>query len=151
MTRNGLKTCGVGIRGVAMAIDSFVWIGLFLVSVTAVGAATGQLETTASGLNTSLEGQNGRIAFGLFLALGVSYHTLFEWVFGKTIGKYLVGIKVTTYNGSGVSFLSSLVRNVFRLVDFLPIFYLVGILLVLVTGKDQRLGDKLGRTIVTRT
>jgi uncharacterized RDD family membrane protein YckC len=151
MALNGLKTCGVGIRGVAMAIDSFVWFGLFLSAVTAVGAATGQIETTASGVNTSLEGTNGMIGFGLWLALGIGYHTIFEWQFGKTMGKYLVGIKVTTYSGSGVSLLSSLVRNIFRLVDFLPVFYVVGIVMLLVTGRDQRIGDKFGRTVVTRT
>jgi uncharacterized RDD family membrane protein YckC len=151
MTLKGLKTCGVGIRGVSMAIDSFVWFGLFLVAVTAVGAATGQIEMTATGVDTTLEGRNGMIGFGLWLALGIGYHTMFEWLFGKTIGKYLVGIKVTTYNGSGISLLSSLVRNVFRLVDFLPILYLLGILSVVVSGQDQRLGDKFGRTVVVRT
>jgi len=146
----GLQRCGLGIRGVSIAIDSVVWFGLFVVGTTAVAAATGQLETTVNGANADLEGTAGTAAFGLWLALGIGYHTLLEWQFGKTLGKYLVGIKAVNDDGSPLSLGSSVVRNVLRLVDFLPVFYLVGIVSLVFSDANQRLGDRFGGTVVVR-
>ena len=38
-------------------------------------------------------------------------------------------------------FLASAVRNIARIVDFLPVFYLVGTISIVATEHDQRLGD----------
>lgn len=43
---------------------------------------------------------------------------------------------------------ASLLRNVIRLVDWLPVFYLVGLAFVASTENDQRLGDLAARTVV---
>lgn len=133
-----------------MTIDSAVWFGLFLLAVLPVAVATGQLETTASGVDASLDGAAGTAAFGLWLALGIGYHTLLEWRFGKTLGKYLVGIRVTAADGSPLGLGASVVRNVLRLVDFLPFVYLIGIVAILVSGGNERLGDRFGGSAVVR-
>jgi len=149
----GLQTardCGVGIRGVAMAIDSVVWFGLFLVATTAIGAATGELQTTAEGIQSNLEGTPAQMALGLWLGLAIGYHTLLEWLFGRTIGKYLVSIQVVNTDGSSLSLWRSLVRNLLRIVDWLPLFYALGILSMLVSSEYRRIGDRLGRTRVVR-
>ena len=133
-----------------MTIDSVVWFALFFVATLPVAAATGQLETTASGANASLEGTPATVAFALWLALGIGYHTLLEWRFGKTLGKYLVGIRAANEDGSALSLRSSLIRNVARLVDFLPVFYVVGIVVLVLSEEPKRLGDRFGGTVVVR-
>lgn len=133
-----------------MTIDSIVWFGLLIVAALPIAVATGQLETTASGVDASLDGAAGTAAFVLWLALGIGYHTLLEWRFGKTLGKYLVGIKVTAADGSPIGLGASLVRNVLRLVDFLPIWYLVGIVAILVSDANERIGDRFGGSAVVR-
>ncbi|MFB6120530.1 MAG: RDD family protein [Halobacteriaceae archaeon] len=143
-------TCGLGIRGVSMAIDSGVWFVFLFVAIYPVAAATGQLETTAEGVNASLEGTPATVALGLWLALGIGYHTLAEWRYGKTIGKYLVSIRVVGDDGAAPSLRASLVRNALRLVDWLPLFYLVGIVALLLSDRDRRLGDRVGDTLVVR-
>jgi len=145
-----IERCGVGIRGMAMVADSFVWFVLFLVTTMAVGAATGQLETTANGVQADLEGPPAMAAFALFSALGVGYHALLEWKYGKTAGKYLVGIEATAADGSPLTLRESLVRNVLRLVDFLPMFYVVGIVAVVLSEENQRVGDRVADTAVVR-
>ncbi|GAB3687284.1 hypothetical protein GCM10028857_20220 [Salinarchaeum chitinilyticum] len=150
MHDNGLKRCGVGIRGVAMAIDAVVWFALFFVSTYGIALATGQVESTPEGTSAELEGTLGTVGFAVWLGLGVGYHTLLEWRSGKTLGKYLVGIRAAAADGSALSFRSSLVRNGLRIVDWLPMFYLLGILLVAVSDEQQRLGDRLGGTTVVR-
>lgn len=148
---DGPEECGVGIRGVAMGIDSAVWFLLFIVAVTIVGFATGQTEISANGVDTDLEGTPGTVGLFLWLGLAIGYHTILEWRFGKTIGKYLVGIRVIADDGSPVSLRASSTRNVLRIVDWLPAFYAVAIVAILVSKRRGRLGDRLGGTAVVRT
>jgi uncharacterized RDD family membrane protein YckC len=143
--------CGVGIRGVAMAIDSVVWIALFMIAVSAVGAITGQTATTASGVETNLTGTPAAIGLGLWLALAIGYHTLAEWWTGKTLGKYLVSIRVVAADGTAPSLGAVLGRNVLRLVDWLPFFYLVGIVAIALSDGQRRLGDRVAGTAVVRS
>ena len=51
--------CGLGIRSVAMVIDSFVWFALFFVAVYAIALPIGQLETGAGGVDADLQGGAG--------------------------------------------------------------------------------------------
>lgn len=150
MNDDSLNRCGIGIRGVAMAIDSVVWFALFFVATIAIAVPTGELQSTADGVNAELEGTLGTIAFLSWLALGIGYHTVLEWRTGKTFGKYLVSIRAVEGDGGSLSLRSSLVRNVLRIVDWLPLFYVLGILLVLVSDDHERLGDRLGGTAVVR-
>lgn len=150
-TTHGSEPCGLGRRGVSIAIDAAVWLAAFFVATFAVGAATGQVQTTASGLDVSLEGTNGMVAFLLWLGLALGYHTVLEWRFGRTLGKALVGIRVTGIDRSSPSLGASLTRNVLRLVDVLPVLYLVGIVLVVSSERSQRLGDRAGGTVVVGT
>lgn len=151
MTDDRSRECGLGVRGVAIAIDSVVWFGLFLVTTPLVGLATGNLETTANGIDSQLQGTSGLIGLAAWLGASLGYHTVFEWLTGKTLGKYLVGIRVTNSDGSSLSLWRSVVRNVLRLVDWLPVFYVVGIIAVFSSGRNRRVGDLLGRTVVVRT
>lgn len=145
-----VQRCGVGIRGVAMAIDSVVWFVLFLVALTIVGVVTGQTETTSEGLNTDLTGLPALVGMALWLALSIGYHTFLEWRWGKTIGKALVAIEVIADDGGPVSLRSSAYRNVLRLVDWLPLFYLVGMIAIASSSESRRLGDRLASTAVVR-
>ncbi|WP_158855389.1 RDD family protein [Halorhabdus sp. CUG00001] len=151
MTKRPERRCGVGIRGVAMAIDSIVWIALFMGAVSAVGLLTGELQTTSEGIETHLEGGPALGGTALWLGLSILYHTLLEWRWGKTLGKYLVAISVTRPDGSLPSLRGSLARNVLRLIDWLPFLYLVGIVTIAVSETDRRLGDRVGKTIVVRS
>ncbi|QSG11699.1 putative membrane protein YckC, RDD family [Halapricum desulfuricans] len=150
MSSNTKRRCGVGIRGVAMAIDSIIWMALFMITVSAVGLVTGDLQTTSEGVETNLEGGAALAGLTLWLAVSILYHTVLEWRWGKTLGKYLVSIKVTGVDGKSPSLLGSLLRNLLRLIDWLPFFYLVGIVTIAVSKSDRRLGDRVGNTIVVR-
>jgi len=147
---NGRDRCGIGIRGVAMAIDLFVWLAWFFVSVFVVGAATGELQATADGTSANLEGTAASLSFGLWLALSIGYHALLEWRYGQTLGKHLVSIEVVHEDGSQLSPRSSAIRNVARLVDWLPAFYLAGMVAIAISSEPERIGDRLGGTVVVR-
>lgn len=79
------------------------------------------------------------------------YDVLFEVAAGgRTPGKRWTGIRVVDGNGGPVRFVTSVIRNLLRLIDFLPGFYLVGVISVVVSGRNQRLGDLAAGTLVIR-
>ena len=95
----------------------------------------------------------GRAGFGLFLVISF----LFEWFYpilfevfrgGQTPGKRCFNIAVVNQNLTPVTLGPSLIRNLLRSVDFLPSFYLVGIVSMSVSRSFQRLGDLAAGTVV---
>jgi len=68
---------------------------------------------------------------------------------GLTLGKSVMGVRVAE-NGQPASRKACLIRNVVRLVDYLPVSYLVGILSVSVDRKMRRVGDIVAGTVVVR-
>lgn len=80
------------------------------------------------------------------------YPVLFEVLMrGQTPGKKLLGIAVVNDDLSPVTLGSSLVRNLLRTVDFLPLFYLAGLVSMLCNRRFQRLGDMAAGTLVIST
>jgi uncharacterized RDD family membrane protein YckC len=104
------------------------------------------------GLDSLGGGGFGAAAFALLsFLLFAGYDILFEvFASGRTPGKRLNGLRVVRSDGSPVGFVTSAVRNVLRLIDILPTFYIVGIVSILATARNQRLGDLAAGTLVVR-
>jgi hypothetical protein len=58
---------------------------------------------------------------------------------------------VADAGGLRLSFSQVLIRNLLRSIDALPVFYLVGGVVMVTSGRLQRLGDLAAGTIVLRT
>jgi hypothetical protein len=80
----------------------------------------------------------------------IIYYVLLEGLFGRTLGKAAVGIRVTGLDGQRPSRRQILVRNLLRPIDWLPAGYFLGALVARLTGGRQRIGDHLARTVVVR-
>jgi uncharacterized RDD family membrane protein YckC len=77
------------------------------------------------------------------------YFNLFEWMWnGQTPGKRLMHLRVIKVDGSPVSGIDVLLRNLSRPVDTLGPMGLIGLLMIFVNRKAQRLGDLMARTLV---
>jgi len=77
------------------------------------------------------------------------YPVLFEvFMHGQTPGKKILRISVINDDLSPVTLGTSMVRNLLRTVDFLPLFYLVGLISMLSNRRFQRLGDMAAGTLV---
>jgi uncharacterized RDD family membrane protein YckC len=85
--------------------------------------------------------------FVIFLVYDVAFEVLAG---GRTPGKRWTGLRVVRSGGQPVGFVASTIRNLLRLVDILPGVYLVGIVSILVTKRNQRLGDLAADTVVAR-
>ena len=78
----------------------------------------------------------------------IAYFVLLEVLFGQTVGKAIVGLKVTDLAGGPIGWRPALIRNVLRVIDWFPGFYLLGALVARFSRRRQRLGDHLAGTIV---
>src|SRR5476651_931199 len=85
----------------------------------------------------------------LIFGLQWVYFNLFEWLWnGQTPGKRLLHLRVIKVDGSPVSGIDVLLRNLSRPVDTLGPMGLIGLLMIFVSRKAQRLGDLMARTLV---
>jgi len=77
------------------------------------------------------------------------YHPLLEmFMSGRTPGKRMAGIRIVARDGRAASHGAILLRNVFRLVDTLPVFYVLGCIVCLVNRQYLRIGDMAAGTVL---
>ncbi|MFP4614619.1 MAG: RDD family protein [Thiohalorhabdus sp.] len=93
--------------------------------------------------------------FGWGLALVVVF--LVEWFYpvyfellhgGATPGKMALGLHAIQDNGAPLEWRGALLRNLLRAADFLPLLYGLGLVVMVLTGRFQRLGDLAAGTLV---
>jgi uncharacterized RDD family membrane protein YckC len=83
------------------------------------------------------------------LAIFLLYHFVLELTLhGRTPGKRMAGVRIVARDGSVPSAGALLTRNVFRLLDNLPMFYGVGIISVIATAQHVRIGDMAAGTLL---
>jgi len=129
---------GAGSRFIACVFDIALQILL------AGAAAIATLVLLGGGLGTAL------FAIALFACLYL-YNILFEVLAaGRTPGKRLTHLRVVRAHGTPVDLPASAIRNLVRLVDLLPGAYLVGLASIVITRRNQRLGDLAAGTLVIR-
>jgi uncharacterized RDD family membrane protein YckC len=77
------------------------------------------------------------------------YHPVLELAMrGRTPGKRIAGVRLVTREGDIPGAGALLLRNVFRLLDSLPFFYLVGLATVVMTEHHVRVGDLAAGTLL---
>ncbi len=92
----------------------------------------------------------GLFALAVFIVMA-GYYMVFEILWnGQTPGKRLLGVRVMRENGYPIRPVDSVVRNLVRIVDWLPGMYGVGVLTMLLNKRSKRLGDFASGTIVVR-
>jgi len=138
------ELAGGGNRGFAALIDfilaTLIFIGAFFMFSLFAGVVGFQSASPYFG-----------IAALLTFAVAWSYFILLEWLGnGQTIGKRIFGLRVIADDGAPAGFTAVLVRNLVRMVDFLPGFYGFGLLAIVVSSRSQRLGDLAAGTFVVR-
>jgi uncharacterized RDD family membrane protein YckC len=79
------------------------------------------------------------------------YFVVFELTWnGQSPGKRWQRIRVIRDSGQPVGFFASMIRNLLRIADLLPLFYLAGFISMLATRHWRRLGDLAAGSIVVK-
>ncbi len=157
------KPAGLGTRFLAWVVDSLILLLIMFVLfmlMLFVGAASDSVLRTmfepVQQLGDELDGGDEQsVELVMFYLLGVwmmiwglgsfFYYGISELCLrGQTIGKRSSKIRVVKIDGFSLDAVSILVRNIFRVVDHLPLLWIVPLL----SAKSQRLGDMVAGTIV---
>jgi uncharacterized RDD family membrane protein YckC len=134
-----LPLAGLGSRFAALLVDALLQGAAFAALIVAL------VVSDAGGYATA-----ALVAVAVF-ALLFAYPVAFELqAGGRTPGKRWSNLRVVCDDGSPVTFRSSALRNILRLVDVLPALYLVGSVAIFATRNNQRLGDLAAGTLVVR-
>jgi len=136
------QVAGLGTRALAQLIDllvvTFLLIGLILF---AFGVTTVTQSDTLGNLIAVI---------GTFLVI-FGYFWISEALWsGQTLGKKVFRLRAVGDRGEPLTFLQAGIRNVVRIVDFLPYGYGVGLIVLFANGKGKRLGDLAAGTIVVK-
>jgi uncharacterized RDD family membrane protein YckC len=129
-----LRSAGIMPRAAAWALDFMIRVVILFVLATILGVLG--------------EAGSGLFLIALFAAYWL-YPVLFEVLRdGQTIGKKVVGLRVVNANGTPVTWIGSIVRNLLRTVDMLPFAYGFGVAALLADPHNRRLGDMVAGTLV---
>jgi len=143
---------GVILRAIAYFIDSFLVAAAAFALFWALGS---EVPTPPSVVDWSAVSDYLATDFGVrlqFAATGglVVYGALLEALWGRTLGKYVLGLEVVrAADGAGCDWRGAIVRNLLKPVDLI-FAGMPGALVVMVTRRRQRLGDLAGGTLVVR-
>lgn len=88
------------------------------------------------------------VGWGWLTLAWLAYYIGLEALFGATVGKWVVNLRVTNLQEIRAELRSIAVRNLMRFVDVLPVGFVVGGSVALASPLRQRLGDRLARTLV---
>ena len=130
-------------RGIAFLLD-FVFLSVFFFPATYLYSGKWVM-----GPEEHLWGISDPICL-VFLFIIFAYFILMESYVGWTVGKKILGMKVVDEAGNEIGLSKSITRNLLRLVDGLPAFNILGIVLIIASPGGQRLGDRIARTYVTK-
>jgi uncharacterized RDD family membrane protein YckC len=142
-----VEVANVGSRTLAILVDLFLGgVVLFTVYTLTLLVARNTAEDWFTKLSsTALETLLILLIFGFQWC----YFNIFEWLWnGQTPGKRLLHLRVIKADGSPVSGIDVLLRNLSRPIDTLGPMGLIGLLMIFVSRKAQRLGDMMARTLV---
>jgi uncharacterized RDD family membrane protein YckC len=147
------EMAGIGSRFVAALLDHLI-LGVTVLLIICAASTIGTMS-----LLSSVGSEDA--GAGLFLVLAIltlvifliiwGYFVVFETVWnGQTPGKRAGRLRVIRYNGQPIGAGEAMVRNLVRLVDFMPGFYGIGLLTMFIDKDARRLGDFAAGTIVIR-
>ena len=86
-----------------------------------------------------------------FLLVTAGWYVVSEAVWGRTPGKWVVGIRVADEDGDEVSAVAAVVRNVTKIVGGASLLLiLAGVVFIADSPNSQRLGDRWPDTLVVR-
>jgi uncharacterized RDD family membrane protein YckC len=93
-------------------------------------------------------GSSGVLFLALF-ALEWGYYVGCEALLGGiTLGKRALGLRVVKDGGYPITAMDSMLRNLLRAADWLPLGYALGLVVMTVDGRFRRLGDLVAGTLV---
>lgn len=150
----------IGNRFLAAAIDHLLqyfaiitvaWIGLAIAGISVFGGEG----TPAGEIIGDLPNWILALLIVAIFLLFAGYFIFFEWLWdGQTPGKRLMKLRVIREDGRPITLWEAAARNLLRIFDAIPglviPIYSIGLIVIFLSNRDQRVGDIFAGTVVIR-
>jgi uncharacterized RDD family membrane protein YckC len=145
----GYQIAGIGSRFLASLLDTMIVVLLQVVILIVLTLIVRSVDSSVFADQISAWVY---AIFGLVAAIFYwGYYIFFEMLWnGQSPGKRWVGLRVIRADGTPITLSESLIRNLARLVDFLPAAYGIGIVTMFIDKQSRRLGDFAAGTLVVQ-
>jgi uncharacterized RDD family membrane protein YckC len=145
----GYQIAGIGSRFLASLLDTMI---IVLLQVVVLIVLTLIIRSVDGSVFSDQISAWVYAIFGLVAAVFYwGYYVFFEMLWnGQSPGKRWVGLRVIRGDGTPITLSESLIRNLARLVDFLPAAYGIGIVTMFIDKQSRRLGDLAAGTLVVQ-
>jgi uncharacterized RDD family membrane protein YckC len=149
----------IGNRFLAVAIDHFIqYLSIFLIAwfaLSLAGSGWAQVVDAPEQVLTEMPKWTIAVLIVVLFLIFAGYFIVFEWLWnGQTPGKRLLKLRVIRDDGRPLTLWEAIARNLLRIGDAVPGFivpiYSVGLIVIFLSGRDQRLGDIFAGTVVIR-
>ncbi|HUZ87773.1 MAG TPA: RDD family protein [Candidatus Baltobacterales bacterium] len=135
------QVAGLGTRAIAQLVDLLIvggiLIAVYFVALAAELASADTIATLIAVIGSFV------VVFGYFWVS----ESLWS---GQTIGKKVLRLRVVGDRGEPLTFMQAGIRNIVRIVDFLPYAYGIGLVVLFANGRGKRLGDLAAGTVVVK-
>jgi len=138
------ELAGVASRGGAAAVDMLIQ-GVIMAVIISIKFAL--LWKSKSPLSQSGTAALGIAGFLVFYGYYVFFETLWN---GRTPGKRYARLRAVRDGGLPMDLASAAIRNLVRVIDFLPVMYALGLIFMIAGGSYKRLGDYAAGTMVVK-
>lgn len=139
------QQAGIGSRFYAALIDTAL---LTLISLVGYYVNRRFISELGDIVGNWLGALGGVMVFAIFWGYYIAFEVTTN---GQTFGKLALGLRVIKDGGYPIGFADAAIRNLVRIVDFLPFFYGVGLLCMVMNKNWKRLGDLAAGTLVIKT
>jgi len=149
----------IGNRFLAVSIDHFIqYVSIFLIAwfvLSISGYSTSDVPDTAETLLAEMPKWTLAILIVVLFLIFAGYFIVFEWLWnGQTPGKRMLKLRVIREDGRPLTLWEAIARNLLRICDAVPGFilpvYSVGLIVIFLSSRDQRVGDIFAGTVVVR-
>jgi uncharacterized RDD family membrane protein YckC len=139
---------GIGSRFLAALADTALIVVLQVVVIgplILLASIFSDTSLSVSSLNAWILAILGLISFIFFWGFYIFFEILWN---GQSPGKRWVGLRVIRVDGTPITASEAVIRNLVRIIDFLPTAYGVGVVTMFINTNSRRVGDLAAGTIV---
>jgi uncharacterized RDD family membrane protein YckC len=149
----------IGNRFLAVALDHFIqYLSIILIAwvfLSIAGISSSEVVDAPDKLFTEMPKWTIAILIIVLFVIFAAYFIFFEWLWnGQTPGKRLLKLRVIREDGRPLTLWEAIARNLLRICDAAPGFilpvYSIGLIVIFLSSRDQRVGDIFAGTVVIR-
>ncbi|MEO7540057.1 MAG: RDD family protein [Pyrinomonadaceae bacterium] len=149
----------IGNRFLAVAVDHFIqYLSMILIAwfaLSLAGFSSSDVVDAPDRLFAEMPKWTIAILIIVLFLIFAGYFIVFEWLWnGQTPGKRLLKLRVIREDGRPLTLWEAIARNLLRICDAAPGFivpvYSIGLIVIFLSSRDQRVGDIFAGTVVVR-